>query len=307
MKSILKSIICAAFSCACVAGYAQAKIVVDSEGNRMLQMPAVPATLTSPQERASYVAERFWDNMDFSDSVLVADRPFMEQQFANFVFMLSLSGDSIRELSINKCLDAAAAASGKAYDTMLTLGDDYLAKPWSPSYDENLYLPFMAFAARHGDDFSVVAQSRYDDMMKNRVGSTPADFAFTTREGKSQRLSDFTGPGTPVLLIFYDPSCDDCHELIRKLSSDRDISRKFSEGKLNIVAVYAGDEEQQWRADYSSINPRWTVGLVPLEMIDEDELYIIPFTPSTYLIDGAGKIILKNVYDDRLFDALHQL
>lgn len=307
MNSLFKSILFAVLSCAGMAGYAQAKIVIDGEGNRMLQMPAVPATLTTPHERASYVAERFWDNMDFNDSVLVADRPFMEQQFANFVFMLSLSSDSVCELSVNKCLDAAAAASGKAYDTVLTLADDYLAKPWSPSYNESLYIPFMAYAVRHNDDFSVVAQSRYDDMMKNRVGSTPADFSFTTRDGKTQSLSEFTGNDTPVLLIFYDPACDDCHELIRRLTTDRDISRKFSDGKLKIVAVYAGDDEQQWRSDFSSINPLWTVGIAPLEMIDEDELYIIPFTPSTYLVDGAGKIVLKNVYDDRLFDALHQL
>ena len=289
------------------AANAETVVMTDAEGNRMLRMPSVPSSLTSPEARASYIAERFWDSMDFADSVCMTDKAFMEQQFANFAFMLSLSGDSVRTVAVDRCLDKAVAASKDAYAAMLEMADDYLGKPWSPAYSDELYLPFVAYAAGRDDDYAIVAKSRRNDLMKNRVGDSPADFTFTDRAGKETALSGLCGNGVPTLLLLYEPTCDDCHELVRLLATNSQISRKVSDGKLRIVAVYAGDDMAQWRPDAAAFHPQWTVGYDSSRRIEEEELYFIPFTPSTYVIDRDGKIAAKNLPSEKLIEMLETL
>jgi len=281
------------------------KTITDADGNRMLQMPQVPSSLTKPEDRAAYIAERFWDNMDFADSTLLADKTFMEQQFANFIFMLTLSNDSIRNNSVKICLTKARGTSIHAYDTILKLADDYLATPWSPDYNDELYLPFMDFAARQNDSYAIVAKSRHENLLKNRLGTAPADFIFTQRDGKERKLSDLLGKGVSTLLILYDPTCDDCHELIRKIVTNQTISRNISNGKLNVVAIYAGEDIDEWRRDAKTFHPDWTVGYDSSRKIEEEELYSIIYTPSTYLINGQGIITLKNPNDEKLIEALN--
>lgn len=48
-----------------------------------LPLPQVPEELTSPTDRAAYIAEHFWDAMDWRDSTLLRDKAFMEQSFAS--------------------------------------------------------------------------------------------------------------------------------------------------------------------------------------------------------------------------------
>lgn len=286
---------------------AETVVMTDAEGNRMLRMPSVPSSLTTPEARASFIAERFWDSMDFADSTYVNDKPFMEQQFANFAFMLSLAGDSIRTEAVDRCLDKAVNASNDAYAVMLQLADDYLGKPWSPAYSDELYLPFVAYAANRNDDYAIVAKSRYGDLMKNRVGESPVDFTFTDRAGKEIALSGLCGKGVPTLLLLYEPTCEDCHELVRLLATNSQISRKVSDGKLRIVAVYAGDDMEQWRPDAATFHPQWTVGYDSSRKIEDEELYFIPFTPSTYVIDRDGKIAAKNLPSEKLIEMLETL
>ena len=52
---------------------------------RELPLPEVPAGMTAPEERASYILSRFWDGMDFTDTLRSHNRPFMEQNFVNFL------------------------------------------------------------------------------------------------------------------------------------------------------------------------------------------------------------------------------
>lgn len=286
------------------AGIAQSRIITDEDGNRMLEMPSPPDSLKSPEDRASYIAERFWETMDFTDSALVNDCKFMEQQFANYVFMLSLANDSSRTKAVTACMKKAKLASANAYDNLLAMADEYLSQPWSPNYSDELYIPFMQFAASQDDQYAIMAKSRYADLLKNRTGTAPADFAFTTREGKKKRLNDMLGRNTETLLIFYDPTCEDCHDLIRKIASDQSLCRKINNGELSIIMIYAGDDADLWKRDAMTIPPGWTVGIAPSSMIDEEELYVIPFTPSTYLISSEGKIKYKNMPVERLLNSL---
>ena len=41
--------------------------------------------LTASEERAEYIISRFWDGMDFADTLRSRDRQFMEQNFVNFL------------------------------------------------------------------------------------------------------------------------------------------------------------------------------------------------------------------------------
>lgn len=44
-----------------------------------LPLPAIPATLRTPHERASYLLAHFWDSMSFADTLRSRNPGFMEQ------------------------------------------------------------------------------------------------------------------------------------------------------------------------------------------------------------------------------------
>ncbi len=50
-----------------------------------LPLPAVPAEMTVPADRAGYILLHFWDAMDFDDADRSLDRDFMGQNMANFL------------------------------------------------------------------------------------------------------------------------------------------------------------------------------------------------------------------------------
>ena len=50
-----------------------------------LPLPAIPATLRTPHERASYLLAHFWDSMSFADTLRSRNPGFMEQNLVNYL------------------------------------------------------------------------------------------------------------------------------------------------------------------------------------------------------------------------------
>ena len=72
-----------------------------SEDSLQLPLPAVPEELRSPEERAAFVSSHFWDALDFSRDSRSLDTAFIEQNFANYLAVLSgtpASADRVREI-----------------------------------------------------------------------------------------------------------------------------------------------------------------------------------------------------------------
>ena len=132
--------------------------------------------------------------------------------------------------------------------------------------------------------------------MKNRQGTTATDFIMETREGKERSLLETLKDGDNIVL-FYDPDCNHCAEVIQYL---RDTPA-FSE--VNVVAIDSEEDRYLWDATKYQLPENWTVGYA-LDPIQETELYDFPEMPTIYLLDKDGTILLKEASIENLINRL---
>lgn len=256
-----------------------------------LPVPALPDNLTSPEERADFMALHFWDEMKWGNAAQALDSAFMEQNFVNYVTVLPYATPAGRDEAIGSLLSAARLAGEDRLDFLYDVAVRYLYDPESPMHDEELFLPFVDWAESNSY-YPEVAAERRADIMKNRRGSVAADFEFETRDGSRARLSDLRG--TPVLLMFYEPDCENCLAAEKRLAASAPLTQAVADGSLKILAIYIGDDRAMWSSHAATIPEGWTVGIDAAKRIDRDNLYNIGATPSFYLIDPAGTVVLKD-------------
>lgn len=262
-----------------------------AEGVEELPLPAVPETLREPAERADFVVAHFWDGMDFTDRSRALDSAFVEQNFANFASVLPYATPTGREDGVALLLDAARKAGEEQIDFLYAVAVNYLYNPESPMYNQETFLPFADWAIARGY-YADVAQERRADIMKNRVGTVAADFAFELRGGGRSALKALRG--TPVLLMFYEPDCSQCHEAERALRGVPELGRAIVEGELQMLAVYVGEDRKLWEEHAATLPQEWLVGIDAERAVDRRELYNIGLTPSFYLLDAEGRVQLKD-------------
>ena len=127
---------------------------------------------------------------------------------------------------------------------------------------------------------------------RNSVGSVAADFAFLTRDGVARRLSDISA--RYILLLFYDPSCDDCRRTEAEIAASHHIGNMLATGEMAVVAISPDGDTDEWRSHAATMPAAWTVGCDTAHSIDRDGLYLIAATPTLYLLDSAQRVLLKD-------------
>ena len=178
-----------------------------AEPLRELPLPAVPDTLRTPQRRAAYILDHFWDAMDFADTLRTRDRGFMEQNLANY-FSLFPHADTAALVPTVEQLLHAAGGDRRTTTLLAEIAEKYLYEPDSPLYDESHYQRFLRALLRlpHPDAAETV-RYRYQlaSIRKNSPGTRAADFRYIDRQGRRRTLG--RTQGSRLLLIFYDPAC----------------------------------------------------------------------------------------------------
>lgn len=263
-----------------------------------LPLPAVPTTLTIPEQRADYIMRHFWDAMDWNDTRAARDSDFMEINMVNF-FSVAPHASADAVTSSFRDLAAHAAADSISLQLVAELSHRYLGERQSPVYHESSYETMCRALA---DSYPPQSPQRvYIDyalqsLAKNRPGTQAADFTFIDRHGRTRTLSSTLRPGTPTLLIFFDPDCSDCHTLTTALIRDSAIARQITDGSLAVILITPfGTDPAAWQRYADALPAAWTVGYSPRGQIDTDELYDIPSIPSIYLLAPDGTVIHRNL------------
>lgn len=257
-----------------------------------VEMPDIPETLTTPRERADYLALHFWDKLDFNDTSLSLDTAFMEQSFSNFISVLPLCSPDALSGSVNKLLDNAYNAPAGIYDNIQSLATHYLWEAESPFISEELYLYFINYAIAIMPDGNPTAEGRREIILRNRPGQKAPDFTVNNRDGHTVKLSSSNGAST--ILMFYEPDCEKCNTSIEMMRNAPSVEMAIASGRLRLLLVYDGDDYDHWSEHASTLPASWEVTIDRDGMIDRDDLYIIRATPSFYLISADGTIVLKD-------------
>jgi hypothetical protein len=272
-----------------------------AQGGVEFPYPQIPSMMTEPQQRATYLLMHYWDNVDFKDMKLVANDDFMEQGFVNYLSVLPIVDALTAERSVEAMMKRAEV-NGVAYKKLVNIAEKYLFEPNSPMVSDEMYIMFLNQVLKTSV-LSKVEKSRFEYqhrvVMKNRVGSVATDFIYMDKDGKTGSLHQLKAEET--LLVFYDPECDNCAEIIEKLRYDRRLNSKIMSGKLRVLAVYAGDNRALWEQHLAKMPTNWLVGRA-VSKIQPLGLYVLRAMPAIYLLDKDKKVVKKEAVPENLFD-----
>lgn len=304
MKKVLLLMLIALSACSGNSNRAFARSFQDSmqetvDNNSIVEtlpIPEVPANITAKEDKLAYVIAHFWDSLDFNDTVRTYNQAFIEQNFANFAYILQNVGDYDKKKAAVENLLNRAAINPHSFKIIREVADDYLYDPNSPMLNEESYIPFLEILSQ-SSLVDEAQKSRYSYLLecaqKNRPGMVAADFSFIDRKGNKSSLHSFNSQGD-ILLIFYDPDCESCKTIIKELSDNQRIKEEIRAKRLSVLAIYSGEDKSLWQSTADKLPQEWAVGYEPGQ-IDEKELYDFRAFPTLYILDKNKRVVKKDI------------
>lgn len=272
-----------------------------------LQLTPPPAAMTEPSERAAFVIEHYWDKMNWTDTTLTLNDAFMEQNLANYFDLFNYTDTLSVKKGISVMLNRASADS-IAFSRVLEITDSYLYDPNSPMLNESHYGLFVNTLLETGilDKYSrLVYETTAADLIKNRIGSKAADFQYVDRQGKKHNFNDIIKKGRGIFLLFYDPDCENCEIVEKRVAANSIVNRMLAGGTLEVVAVCPYEIDlDHWKEHASTLPENWIVGYSPDGIIDTEGIYVLRASPTIYMIDSDGIVVGKDVTVDDFFSSL---
>lgn len=258
-------------------------------------LPAIPDTLQTVESRSSYLVAHYWDRFSFADSLQFMNQPEMvEQALVDYVDLFRLVPAAEAENSLSALMDQASVTLNGFLFFYNTL-EKYLYDATSPMQNEALFIPVlqkMMASNKLNDDDKLRPAMLLKSVSKNKVGSMAADFSYTKPDGSRHQLSEVQTPLT--LLLFFDPECDDCHQVIMRLEKTDVLNQLTADRQLTVLAVYPGENKRLWQTMAQHMLPTWEIGMDESQTIYNKELYDILGFPSMYLLDQHKTVILKD-------------
>jgi hypothetical protein len=274
---------------------------------RTFTMPSVPASIATVSGRADYLAAHYWDHFDFTDTVYVHLPEVTEQAFVDYLSILPYaSGPAVTAQSVGQLLaEAEQEASGRMYGFFLEMFDKYLHDPNSPLRDDELYIPvarYLIADTRSGETEKRRMRYTLEGLLKNRPGTVAANFTYVLPDGRQRRLHDLKADCT--LLMFYNPDCHACGEIIASIRQSSVIGKLHADGTLAILLFYPDEDLEIWKAHRDDIPGDWLNGYDRHGKVKSSEIYDLRAIPSLYLLDRDKTVLLKDVNFDRLEEFL---
>ena len=261
--------------------------LVQAQAQQSFPYPAIPDTLRSVEQRAGYLSEHYWDNYNFDDTLLLKSKEVTEQGFVNFIDILNrfnldnaskgvahkdiaqkgiarkdITQQGIAQKDITQkgiaCFTRKAFSNAAAKERFENLIEHYFEDQLSPVRNDRVYLMFLE-EMKNSPCFDETEKERIAFKIKTTNKNLPGDiainFKFKDENGKEHQLSDYKDQ--KVILYFYDPDCENCHEVsawlkqqtipadikVLKMIADNHISYMYS--LKNMPTIFLLDKENK--------------------------------------------------------------
>ena len=261
--------------------------LVQAQAQQSFPYPAIPDTLRSVEQRAGYLSEHYWDNYNFADTLLLKSKEMTEQGFVNFIDILNrfnldyaskgvahkdiaqkditrkdITRKGIAQKDITQkgiaCFTRKAFSNAAAKERFENLIEHYFEDQLSPVRNDRVYLIFLE-EMKNSPCFDETEEERIAFKIKTTNKNLPGDiainFKFKDESGKEHQLSDYKDQ--KVILYFYDPDCENCHEVsawlkqqtipadikVIKMIADNHISYMYS--LKNMPTIFLLDKENK--------------------------------------------------------------
>ena len=186
--------------------------------------------------------------------------------------------------------------------------EKYLYDPNSPVRDEDLYLPYIKGLVNSDltpEDMKPAYSRDVRMCSLNQVGTKAADIKFTGLDGRVRTLYGIKSDN--VLLLFSNPGCPNCEEVISTLTGNERFNEAISTGKLTVVNLYIDLEVDKWKALASEYPKAWTNGYDQDYTIRKDLTYNVRAIPSLYLLDKDKKVVMKDAPIEKVLPYLENI
>ena len=232
-------------------------------------------------------------SIDYSDTASLLDEGVMTRLMIDIVKLMPYTDSLTTSRELNYFFNSISyvPASVAIADS---LGDLYLNNPASPVRDNELYIRFLR-AMLSADSIADFERLKCEENLRlaslNRKGSVANNISILDRDGLTRDLHSIRAPH--ILLVFYDPECPHCSEILAEIAASEKINRLVLDGELAIVAVYAEGKRSVWEKSKADMPRNWIVGYDMSGVLDND-LYTLPAMPVLYLLDSHHRVVLKD-------------
>lgn len=153
-------------------------------------LPEIPSILTTPDQRAEFLAEHYWDKSNFADTCYLSHKDATEQAWVDYYNLLNyISLDKAQETI--KTIFSQVSFNKDVFKNFTDLADKYLYDPNSPIRNEEFYIPIlesMVASPLLEDVEKIRPLDRLQLAKKNRPGTRALDFTYTFSSGKQGTL-----------------------------------------------------------------------------------------------------------------------
>ena len=305
----------------CACGPRGGKPVSTEPATREFPQVEVPSMYTEPMERTVYAVGHFWDRFTdtskvyFCDSVTVNGVPMeaLESQMGLFATLAGQLPLDEGGKAVARLFDRAEAFERKypesnVFEQLSRWTKHYFYDPNSPVRNEDLYFYYVDRLSRSDLIDSGYRMGYEWDARKcslNRVGSPAADFSFTDTRGRIRTLYGIKAEYT--VLIFGNPGCKACQEIMEAMESTSEIAELISSGRLQVVDVYIDQDIDDWKAHIPEYPKTWINGYDHGYTVRTDLLYNVRGIPSIYLLDADKTVLMKDAPQENVLRALVNL
>ncbi len=270
-------------------------LMMTADSIEVLPLPIIPSNIQDRRQRADYMVAHFWDALNFNDTLRTHNRDFLEQNFANYASLFPIIDTGILKVNVSRFVDRVKG-DATALNLLAEVVEKYLYDPNSPMLNENFYELFIP-SFLSAEKLNLATREKLKDQLvsiaKNRVGQLATDFAYTDRQGVRRTLMT-TNVSSYLWLIFFDPDCDDCKNIIRGMKQSPELKEMVDNGLVTVLAIGAVGEEKDIRHAIDDFPASWLAG-VDKSGIDDRELYDLRAMPTIYLLSPDHRVVKKDI------------
>ena len=268
--------------------------VVQEKKKRSFQLPEVPVMLDTPEARAAFVCEHYWDHFDFADTAYIHLPDITEQAIVNFMDLMPRVPQELADKAMRILYEKAAPHSPMLWHFWETMSR-YWQNANSPMRNEEMFIRLCRSVEEVPQVEEVLKQrASFARRMaeKNRPGMKAADFVYTLASGKQARMYGLKAEYT--LLFFYNPDCHTCADVKQAMQRSLLLKDMVSSGQMKVLTVYPDEDVALWRSHLEEMSEEWINGYDKGQVLTMEERYDLSSIPSFYLLDKDKKVLLKD-------------
>lgn len=169
-------------------------------------------------------------------------------------------------------------------------------------YIDDIKCDFLTNAKKNTEKNKFVTSTKLPN------GSTIPDFSMVDRDLIEYKISTVYTQNDFTFIVFFSPSCIHCHETVPKVKTLFDqLIALYPTHKIKVVSVLNDKDESLWtKFIMDNKLEKW----LNLKNINADNKYQVDLNafsnPNFFLVDSAGKIILKSFNSNAISEILNE-